>query len=636
MLLKELEIKDVKVENVFWKNYLKNIQNISIPYQYQVLNDKLDVEIERERADDNLPNEKSHAFENFKIAAGLNKGEHYGWFFQDSDVYKWIEATANSLSNKRNKELESLVDQVVDLIELAQEKDGYLNTYFQLKKPNLKYRELHYSHELYCAGHLIEASIAYDKAVNKNKLLNIAIKFVDNIKNHFGYKDNQIKGADGHQEIELALVKLYEYTNDLSYLELANFFIDIRGKDIKFYDKQIDKNLKEGLVEKRDHVDLVYLQAYKQPIKQKEAFGHAVRMLYMATAMAKISYYTNNNELFKTCEKLFNNIVDKKMYATGGVGSTVIGEAFESDYKLPNDTMYCETCAAIAMAYFSYEMYKITTEEKYFDIVELELYNGILSGASSDFKHFFYVNPLELDLEKIKDLNKYGHVKAKRPAWLGCACCPPNFLRTIGSINKYIYNIDEINNTFYINLFVGSKYIEGNKLILKQETNYPYQNIVKYQLSNFKYQTLKIRKPKWLEITKFSINEKEVLPNIQNDFIVLPNARSNDSIEIVFKTIVTAKISNEKVLKNKGLLALSVGPFILALENIDNSGDLKKYSVNTNDLMNSKLKFNDNILKVEVPGNYDNKINKKITFIPYYYIANRGLSNMQVYIKESK
>ena len=223
--MKEFELKDVRITSAFWQHYLQLIKEKTIPYQLEVLKDELVVEVQAERKDDSLPAGKSHAIENFKIAAGLTTGEHFGWFFQDSDVYKWLESVGVILQSKLDSDLESQADEVIDIVERAQEPDGYLDTYFQLKFPKLKYRQLYFSHELYCAGHLIEAAIAYDKATGKDKLLNVAKRFVANISEHFGYGKNQIQGADGHQEIELALVKLYDYTKDESYLRLAQFFI---------------------------------------------------------------------------------------------------------------------------------------------------------------------------------------------------------------------------------------------------------------------------------------------------------------------------------------------------------------------------------------------------------------------------
>ena len=269
---------------------------------------------------------KSHAIENFKIAAGLATGEHFGWLFQDSDVYKWIESVGVILQSQSDAKLEAKADEVIVIIEQAQEDDGYLDTYFQLKFPKLKYHQLYFSHELYCAGHLIEAAIAYDKATGKDKLLQVAKRFVSNIAEHFGYGDNQIQGADGHQEIELALVKLYDYTKDESYLRLAQFFIDVRGKNPDFYREEVVANLADGLSDDNPTIDLEYLQAYTQPKHQKHAVGHAVRMLYMATGMAKIVARDFDAELYQACLDIWDDIVHRKMYVTG-VGSTVHGEA---------------------------------------------------------------------------------------------------------------------------------------------------------------------------------------------------------------------------------------------------------------------------------------------------------------------
>jgi len=464
--MKEFDLKDVTITSPFWQDYLRLIKGKTIPYQLQVLKDEIAVDVQAERKDDSLPAGKSHAIENFKIAAGLSAGEHFGWFFQDSDVYKWIESVGVILQSQSDAKLEAKADEVIAIIEQAQEDDGYLDTYFQLKFPKLKYRQLYFSHELYCAGHLIEAAIAYDKATGKDKLLQVAKRFVSNIAEHFGYGDNQIQGADGHQEIELALVKLYDYTKDESYLRLAQFFIDVRGKNPDFYREEVAANLADGLSDDNPMIDLEYLQAYTQPKHQKHAVGHAVRMLYMATGMAKIVARDFDAELYQACLDIWDDIVHRKMYVTGGVGSTVRGEAFVGPYDLPNDTMYCETCASIALLYFAYELFQISPKAEYIDVMERVLYNGILSGASADGKHFFYVNPLEVDVDSCHHNPGKGHVKTQRPDWLGCACCPPNFARTIGSIGRYIYL--ESGNELFINLYIASQ-LKGKDFVLKQK-----------------------------------------------------------------------------------------------------------------------------------------------------------------------
>lgn len=421
--MKEFSLNQVTIKDNFWNYYQSLMVSTTIPYQYDVLNDSIDIEVQAERKDDTLPTGKSHALENLRIAAGLKNGEHFGWFFQDSDVYKWLEAVGNALNFKYDAQLKNLADEVIDLIALAQEEDGYINSYFQIKFPKLKYRQLYFSHELYCAGHLIEAAISYTKATSDRRLLNVAIKFVENIKKHFGIEDGKIKGADGHQEIELALVKLYEFTNDKQYLDLAEFFVKIRGRDIKFYDKQVEANKKLGLSMDDPKIDLVYLQADCSIENQTYAKGHAVRMLYMACGMAKVAQYTNDRILKQNCIKIWEDITRHKMFVTGGVGSTVFGEAFVGEYDLPNDTMYCETCAGIALVNFCFELFKLTRDFKYIDTLERALYNVVLSGASIDGKHFFYVNPLEVHCDSCINNSGKGHVKTKRPDWLGCACC---------------------------------------------------------------------------------------------------------------------------------------------------------------------------------------------------------------------
>ncbi len=293
--------KDVTITDSFWRKYHQLIKEEVIPYQYDVMNDSAGITIEKERKEDSLPNEKSHVLENLRIAAGLTKGHHYGWWFQDSDAYKWIETVAYDLMNGEHEEIEELADNVIELIAKAQDRSGYLSTFYQIDHPELKYRCLYQSHELYCAGHLIEAAVAYKQATGKNKLLKIAEKFVDDIADHFGKEPGKIHGADGHQEIELALAKLYEETGNNQYLELASFFLEVRGKDPDFYRRQTQKNVAEGLEDKEISIDLNYLQGYAPPRSQKTAEGHAVRMLYMCQGMADVAYYTEDKELFAAC-----------------------------------------------------------------------------------------------------------------------------------------------------------------------------------------------------------------------------------------------------------------------------------------------------------------------------------------------
>lgn len=641
--MREFELTNVKITSDFWKNYLKLIKEETIPYQLQVLKDDIAVDVQAERKDDSLPAGKSHAIENFKIAAGLSEGEHFGWFFQDSDVYKWIESVGVILQSQPDADLEIQADEVIDIIEKTQENDGYLDTYFQLKYPKLKYRQLYFSHKLYCAGHLIEAAIAYDKATGKGKLLTVAKRFVDNIAEHFGYEDNQIQGADGHQEIELALVKLYDYTGDDRYLRLAQFFIDVRGKDVDFYQKEVDANLAEGLSDDNPIIDLEYLQAYAQPQNQKHAVGHAVRMLYMATGMAKVISRDFDSDLYQACLEIWDDIVKRKMYVTGGVGSTVHGEAFVGPYDLPNDTMYCETCAAIALLYFAYEMFQISPKAEYIDVMERVLYNGILSGAAIDGKHFFYVNPLEVDVDSCHHNPGKGHVKTQRPDWLGCACCPPNFARTIGSIGRYIYL--ESGSGIYLNLYIASQ-LQGADFTLEQKTNFPYGNTVDI-IYHGPQKSLYLQEPYWAEELVVDCERAHILQKEEHRVKVF--LEDGAHLILHFKQSILGIICNPEVRENIGKIAIQKGPFIYCAQSVQNA-DLKYYRIdpkligqsyfeemeeNFKECVNLKIPCQKvECWQKETLYQFDienTNVLSELVLIPYYLWGNQGETDMQVW-----
>lgn len=644
-LMNEIPLQRVKLTDDFWRGYQTLIKETIIPYQYAVLNDSIDVEVEAEREDNQLPKGKSHALENFRIAAGLTTGEHFGWFFQDSDVYKWIEAAAYSLAKRRDEQLEALIDDIVYLIEKAQEEDGYLNTYFQLRFPDLKYRQLHFSHELYCAGHLIEAAIAYQQATGKNHLLSIALKFVNHIEAHFGYEEGKIQGADGHQEIELALGRLYEHTGEKCYLDLAAFFLDVRGKEPQFYSEAIKRNNQEKGIKDNPEVDLVYLQAYAQPKEQRTAEGHAVRMLYMAASMAKIANYQKDEELYEACLAIWEDVTQRKMYLTGGVGSTVHGEAFTGAYDLPNDTMYCETCASIALVYFAFEMYKIKPEVQYFEVIERALYNGILSGSSIDGTHFFYVNPLEVQRKSCQKNPGKGHVKTQRPDWLGCACCPPNFARFIGSMEKYIYT--QTDEALWVNLLVGST-LALEKMQVSQRTNYPFENQVEltYQGRSLK---LYIRIPHYLTNVQVAGIEDY---KISEGYLTF-EASEKTTVILTFEQPILSVVSNPKVTSNINQVSIQRGPFVYCVESIDNEEELQQYVITMSDIENGVVSTTadliDTTLRVSIPAQkivnqhagmlyqYNQKYTfekKALHFIPYHLWGNRGESEMRVWMNQ--
>ncbi|MHC5375013.1 glycoside hydrolase family 127 protein [Enterococcus sp. LJL120] len=639
--MREFSLKEVKMQDDFWRGYQKLVANETIPYQYQVLNDEIEVDVQAEREDNNLPAGKSHALANLRIAAGQEKGEHFGWFFQDSDVYKWLESLAYSLLNQPDATLEKLADEVIDLIADAQEADGYLNTFFQLTRPNLKYRQLYFSHELYCAGHLIEAAIAYDLATGKTKLLAIAEKFVEHIAAHFGTEPQKIQGADGHQEIELALVRLYEHTGNKDHLSLADFFIDVRGKDPEFYAKKIAENIELGLSTETLLVNLEYLQAYTQPKYQTQAKGHAVRMLYMASGMAKIAQHTADKPLLAACEAIWQDIAETKMYITGGVGSTVQGEAFTGSYDLPNETMYCETCAAIALANFSFEMFKLTSQHQYLETMERALYNCVLAGAAIDGKHFFYVNPLSVNPDHCAENPDLGHVKSQRPDWLGCACCPPNFARTVASVQHYFYTRDE--KALYVNLFGASQIVTAD-FQLQQKTDFPYDNQISLIYQGIP-QKIILRKPSWWQNLEIKTDGK------YQEFADYLEFQGGTQLEIqlTFSQQVKAMIGNPLLQQTINQTAIQRGPFVYCLEEAGNEFSVELCHLQPKDLAAEVFETADILprtLNIKVQGTASKPWQEKLLYqeyfkaetatvwhlIPYHLWGNRGLTKMKVWL----
>ncbi|MBE3115482.1 MAG: glycoside hydrolase family 127 protein, partial [Actinobacteria bacterium] len=375
--------KRVKINDRFWGKYIDLIKNVVIPYQWDVLNNCVN------------DTEPSHAIKNFKIAAGLSQGEFYGYVFQDSDVAKWLEAAGFILAINQDPELEGKADEIIDIIAKAQQDDGYLNTYFTIKEPDKRWTNIRDCHELYCAGHMIEAAVSYFEATGKRKLLDVVCRFADYIEAVFGVEPGKKRGYPGHPEIELALVKLYKITDKEKYLALAKYFIDERGKDPNYFNKEA-----EAKGEKADKIwgrlGLRYYQAHIPVRSQTTAEGHSVRAVYLYSGMADVAIETGDQTLIKACKKLWRNIVSKRMYITGGIGSTSCGESFTFDYDLPNDTIYAETCASIGLVFFAHRMLRMDVNNTYSDIIEKALYNSVISGISLDGKKFFYVNPLEV------------------------------------------------------------------------------------------------------------------------------------------------------------------------------------------------------------------------------------------------
>lgn len=626
--------KQIKITEGFFKNYKNLVEEVMIPYQYNVLHDV----------------EKSHAIRNLEIAAGLEKGEFEGWVFQDSDVYKWLEAVGYILEHKQDNELQLKADKIVELIAKAQAEDGYLDTYFQIGYPDRKYKRLYESHELYCAGHFLEAAVAYYNATKNQLVLDIAIKLADQIDSNFGPEEGKFHIADGHEEAEIGLVKLYELTRDEKYLNLANYLLEIRGVDKETYEAQVIAETAKGYDSVYNdctdtEVDLKMYQAHKPIIEQDEAVGHAVRFGYMATALAQVANYKGNQEQLEVAKRLWDNVTQKRMYVTGGIGSTYRGEAFTSDYDLPNDTAYSETCAAISMVFFAKEMLNHEINSEYADVMERALYNTTIAGMSLDAKHFYYVNPLEVDPLKCKcDVNK-AHVKPVRQKWFGCACCPPNIARLISSLEDYIYTTNDTGT--YINQFISNTYA-SDSLNIEMTTSYPHDGDIKLLVNSNAKETLGVRIPSWCESYNITIDGKDMQLSMENGYAMITEHFRDCEIIIHLEMTVRQNYSSSKLSSNLGKVAITRGPLVYCIEEVDNGKNLGALFVSENPSFKTVNEDDlEGIVSIELTGykledldnrlytyNQPKQLDKNIKLIPYYAWANRGENEMRVWINK--
>ncbi|RCX22507.1 hypothetical protein DFP94_10187 [Fontibacillus phaseoli] len=643
-------LNQVQIQDEFWNYYIQLVRDVVVPYQWEALNDRVGSA------------EPSGAVRNFKIAAGLEQGDFYGMVFQDSDIAKWLEAVAYLLEAKRDPALEEIADGLIDIIALAQQDDGYLNTYFTVKEPGQKWTNLAECHELYCAGHMIEAGVAYFQATGKRKLLDVVSRFADHIDSVFGTEPGKLAGYDGHQEIELALVKLYQATGNERYLRLGRYFVDQRGQKPSFYQIQLDeRGGKTHWPSGNEAVDLEYNQSHLPVREQEKAIGHAVRLLYMLTGMADVAAETGDKSLLAACRKLWDNIVSRQMYITGGVGSMPQGEAFSFDYDLPNDTVYAETCASIGLIFFAQRMLRIAPESQFADVMERALYNTVVGGMSRDGKHFFYVNPLEVDPKACGGANrKYDHIKPVRQEWFGCACCPPNVARLLASLGEYIYTVQ--GNTLYTHLYIGGEAaleVAGNKVTLKQTSNYPWDGKIKLEVIRAEAGEafgLAVRIPGWCKEASLTVNGAGYPLNDQtmiNGYARIERAwQPGDILELRVEMPVTRIYSHPLVRANAGKVALQRGPLVYCLEQADNGPHLHEIVLprdaefragKEDSLLGGIVSIEAEALRLrdeEWPGGlYSSEPapgmkNDTVKFIPYYAWANRGEGEMSVWVRE--
>ncbi|MBA2936791.1 glycoside hydrolase family 127 protein [Paenibacillus sp. CGMCC 1.16610] len=645
-IARPVPLKQIQITDDFWSEYIRLVREVVVPYQWEALNDRIEGA------------EPSHAMKNFKIAAGLETGEFYGMVFQDSDVSKWLEAVSYLLETRKDPELEQLTDEVIDIIALAQQKDGYLNTYFTLKEPENRWTNLAECHELYCAGHFIEAAVAYYNSTGKEKVLEVACRLADCIDQVFGPGPDKLNGYDGHQEIELALVKLYNVTQNERYLRLSQFFLDERGKEPSFYEMEYQRRNGKVHFPALDIVhDRAYSQAHKLIREQHTAEGHAVRAVYMCTGMADVAAQTGDAELLEACRRLWRNIVSKRMYITGAIGSMEYGESFSLDYDLPNDTAYAETCASIGLIFFAQRMLQMEAKSEYADVMEQALYNTVISGMSRDGKRFFYVNPLEVWPDAIGKNHTVNHVKAERQGWFGCACCPPNIARLLASLGHYVYNIQ--GRTIYANLYIGNQatlQIEGQQVKIEQQSQFPWNGLVRFHIDVERETefTLALRIPKWCREAKLFVqNELISLPDVCVDGYAYIHRKwqPGDRVELDLAMPVNRMTGHPQVRETIGKVALQRGPLVYCIEEVDNGPNLQQVLLQRQSAY--ELQFEPDVVgglqTISVPAyrlassewgdqlymasaeTHLEEVNLK--FIPYYAWANRGRGEMSVWVK---
>lgn len=590
-------------------------------YEKQELNRKITVNAVYDRFSD------TGRFEAFKFNYTEGGDKPKPHFFWDSDVAKWIEGAAYILSKNDDPALEEKVDAVVEDIKRNQGEDGYFNIYFTVIAPEKRFTDRD-KHELYCAGHLMEAAVAYSEAKGKNDFLDCMERYADYIYKVFIEEKSAGFTTPGHEEIEFALIRMYRHTGKKKYLEMAKFFIDERGMRLEEYPGENKMKLSDRECSK-------YNQSHMPVRKQSEAVGHSVRAMYLYMAMAALAKETSDKELADACRRLWEDTVTKKMYVTGGIGSTHMGECFTHPYDLPNDTAYAETCAAIGLAFFAHNMLGLENDAKYADVIERALYNGVLSGYSQNGKGFFYENPLEINLSE-RFANPWGKKRlpiTERVECFKCSCCPPNIVRVMSSLGNYVYGYED--GILYVNQFISSELNEDG-ILCKMTTDYPRTGVISVRAEGV--ERVAVRIPAWCD--SFKINAPYT---IENGYAVV---KADREIIVELDMAVKTVWANTDVARDAGRVCVMRGPIVYCAEGVDNGNNLHRFSISADfgytvsegefglpeiTVDAYKAESTDDIL-------YSNKApeNKmtQLKLIPYNSFANRGESDMSVWIRE--
>ena len=525
-MIEQIDFSHVKINDNFWSPRLSKHVSATLP----VCIDQIENQTGRIR--------------NFENAA-KGEGEHSGIFFDDSDVYKALEGMAYSLINNPDPELEKKADEWIDKFAAAQQPDGYINTFYTLTGLDKRWTNMD-KHEMYCAGHMIEAGVAYYQATGKRKLLDVCIRMTDHMMSQFG--PGKRHWVPGHEEIELALVKLYQTTQEQKYLDFAYWLLEERGHG-------------HGTMGDEGKWDPVYYQDIVPVRRLTDISGHAVRCMYLYCGMADVAALKNDTGYIAAIDRLWDDVVHRNMYITGGIGSSRDNEGFTEDYDLPNLDAYCETCASVGMVLWNQRMNQLTGDSKYIDVLERSLYNGALAGISLGGDRFFYVNPLE---------SKGDH---HRQEWYGCACCPSQLSRFLPSIGNYIYASSD--DALWVNLYIGNTgqiRIGETDILLTQETDYPWDGSVKLTISTSQplEKEIRLRIPNWCKTYDLSINGKRINVSEEKGYAVIKDWKSQDVIALDMDMPVEIVAADPHVKENLGKRAIQRGPLVYCMEEIDN------------------------------------------------------------------
>lgn len=660
--------KNVKIQKGFWGKRMEVNRHVTLPEEYIQCKTSGRIDSIKKIYDlENDTNPQKGIFtidgvlaENISIGGSIPRPHHY-W---DSDLAKWIEAASYSLYHEPDKDIEDQIDNIIDDFEALQEEDGYLNTYFTVVEPGKRWTNVYRMHELYCAGHLIEAAIAYYESTGKKKFLDIIYRYVDCIESTFGPEKGKIHGYPGHQEIELALIKLWHISGEKKYLNLSAYFINERGKrpyffeeEAKKYGRNVEDGGPKGILGKSylSAGPYALFQSHLPVREQKTAEGHAVRLTYMGCAMADLALELNDETLWKACRDLWDNVTLKRMYITGGVGSTDGSERFTFNYDLPNETAYQETCASIGMVMWAYRMLAKEPDRIYGDVMERALYNGAICGISLDGKQFFYANHLAVKPEVFENrIIRNPRMFPVRQKWFPVSCCPMNLARLTESIGGYLYTKSE--DTIFLHIYTDCEAeIELNGQIVKviQTTNFPWDDMVKLSIFSKVPVNGKIafRIPGWSKNTKVIVPETLKDEGIKNNgyYYISGTWREKTEILICLDRTPFFIESHPYVRMNAGKVAIQSGPFIYCIEEPDNGKNLETIFIDVNSPLN--LVYREDLLggiavieteayrkslKQWVNSLYgpisDTWEKIKLCAIPWFCFANRGEGEMLIWM----